>query len=132
MTPVLPVGPMALKLACAHATVRAVRVAQEHGPLGGGDGLVVRGVHVHHWTFGAALLVGQQLLAGRLSVPVRRNAVAVGAALVLEELDVVCGQDGWRAADRALLDGALVDGLLALAAACGVRRPADAVQHWRH
>ncbi len=132
MTAVLVLGPMALKLACAHATVRAFRLAQEHGPLGGGDGLVVRGVHVHHWTFGAALLLAQQLLARRLSVPVRRNAVAVGAALVLEELDVVLGHDGRRDPPRPLLDGALVVGLLGLAFAAGVRTPSDVVRHWRH
>jgi hypothetical protein len=126
-------GPFALKVASAYATVRTVRLLQEHGPLPGGDGLVVAGVHVHHCVHGALLVAGERLL-GHLGVQgaVRANLLAVGCALVLDELDVLVGQGAQRTLSRPVLDGALLVSLLAAAVAGGVRTPAQAVRHWRH
>lgn len=129
----LPVGPVALKTASAYAVVRAVRVLQEHGPLPGGDGLVVRGVHVHHCVHGVLLLVAQQLAGNRLGTPVRANVLAIGCALVLDELDVLLRCEDWRRAPhRSVLDGGLLVALLAVAVAGGVRTPAQTLGHWRH
>lgn len=126
-------APVALKLASSYAVVRAVRLLQEHGPLPGGDGLVVRGVHVHHCVHGVVLVGAQHLVRRHLSRPVRENLLAVGCALVLDELDVLLQCEQWTGAPRRRrLDGGLLVSLLAVAVAGGVRTPAHAVAHWRH
>lgn len=126
-------GPLAFKTASAYAVVRVVRMLQERGPLPGGDGLVLRGVHVHHCVSGLVLLGAQHLARRRLSGPARANLIAVGGALVLDELDVLLRCEDWRRApSRGLLDGGLLVSLVVVAVAGGVRTPARAVEHWRH
>ena len=95
------------KTCTAYAVLRAVRLLQARGSVPGHAGLEVGPVHVHHYVHGLALLVLQQALSrGRghcLHRPVRANLLGTGAALVLDELDVISGAERSCAARRVRL-----------------------------
>jgi len=99
------------KASTAYALVRVVRLLQARGSLPGHPGLEVRGVHVHHYAHGLALLALQQAV-GRWSgtcvhAPRRANVLCTGLALIADEYDVVVGGEGkrWAVPVRVALDG---------------------------
>lgn len=106
----VPVRTLWQKTCTAYAVLRAVRLLQARRVLPGGGGLVVAGVHVHHFVHGFALVLAQQVLARRphscLHRPLRANLLGTGAALVLDELDVLTGTQHSAGADavRVALD----------------------------
>ena len=110
---------LAQKTATAYVVIRLVRLLQSRGALPGHTGMEVAGVHVHHLVHGGLLLSAQHLVARRrglcLHRAARANALCIGAALVLDEFDIVTQTQGHAAtpAARAVLDllglaGALV------------------------
>lgn len=131
-------GRLALKFCSAYATVRAVRLLQRRRVLPGEGGVAVGGTHLHHYLYGAGLLVGQQALGAATALPLhgaaRSNALCIGAALVVDELDLLLDVEHspWAGHLRPVLDGVVAVGALGLAYAGGTRTLAAARQHWRH
>lgn len=104
----VPVRVLAHKAATAYAVVRAVRLAQAHWRLPGGEGLTVRGRHVHHHVWGLLLVTAATTARGKacLHRPLRANVVCTGVALVMDEYDVLLAAEDavWAPPVRALLD----------------------------
>jgi hypothetical protein len=101
---------LAQKTALAYVVVRAVRLLQARGALPGHSGAEVCGVHVHHLVYGGILVVAQQAAASRsttcLHQPTRANVLCTGAALMLDEFDIITRTEGRREArvGRPVLD----------------------------
>lgn len=131
-------GRLALKFCSAYATMRAIRQLQRRGVLPGEGGMAVGSTHLHHYLYGFGLLTGQQVLGAVTGAPVssavRSNALCIGAALVVDEFDVLlgCEDSAWAGHRRPLVDAVLATGALALAYAAGTRTIDAAIHHWRH
>ena len=87
-----------------------MRLLQSRNVLPGHEGLKLCGFHVHHLVHGGGLLGAQHLVARRRDLCLHRasraNALCIGAALVLDEFDILTrtqGRSGTRAV-RAVLD----------------------------
>ena len=107
---------LAQKAASAYVVVRMVRLLQARGVLPGHQGLTVWGVHVHHLVHGGLLLGAQHVVAVHREVcvhrPARANAICIGAALVIDEFDILTRARGRSGTPvlRAVLDVAALVG----------------------
>ncbi len=85
-----------------YGALRVLRVLQEKGHVPGGDGLQIKGWHVHHYVWGIALVAAQAVtgLATQIPPDARRRTVPLGAglSLIADEFDLLTGQQHTEAA----------------------------------
>ena len=109
----------------ALGVTRTIRVLQFKDILGGGQGLEVRGRHIHHYTWGLLLLALQAVAHIPIGDSRRAVAIGVGIALIVDEFDIILGIEQWRFAqrDRPVTDAVLAAaGVAAIAAGQAKRR----------